>query len=349
MSSEGLEKAMAATNLQDLPPTPVSPMVGSTAAQAPAPPDLSNMSDMEVVRYVYQQEQLRLMEKRQAKAAKMAKSEKEEHKFWDTQPMLSFNATVDPETNGPIDINEDISAVRSEPFGMPAGFTWCDLDVMDATTAGELYKLLAENYVEDDDAMFRFDYSRQFLQWALTPPGYLKQLHVGVRTAKGSLMGAITAIPLVMSVNGKEVKMVEINFLCVHKKLRANRLAPVLIKEVTRRVNLLGTWQAVYTAGALLPKPVSRCRYWHRSLQFKKLVEVKFTYLPPQSVSPPLSHPSFFLFTGRALRTLSNPIKLIVHTHTHTHTSSSLHSNRPCLVRSRSSQFQNLRYTRGEK
>ena len=31
-------------------------------------------------------------------------------------------------------------------------------------------------------------------------------------------------------VRGEEVGMVEINFLCVHKKLRAKRLAPVLIK-----------------------------------------------------------------------------------------------------------------------
>jgi glycylpeptide N-tetradecanoyltransferase len=53
---------------------------------------------------------------------------------------------------------------------------------------------------------------------------------------------------------------VEINFLCVHKKLRSKRLAPVLIKEVTRRVNLKGIFQAVYTAGAVLPTPVASCR-----------------------------------------------------------------------------------------
>ena len=29
----------------------------------------------------------------------------------------------------------------------------------------ELYTLLNENYVEDDDNMFRFDYSPAFLQW----------------------------------------------------------------------------------------------------------------------------------------------------------------------------------------
>lgn len=54
--------------------------------------------------------------------------------------------------------------------------------------------------------------------------------------------------------------MVEINFLCVHKKLRSKRLTPVLIKEVTRRVNRENIFQAVYTAGVLLPKPISNCR-----------------------------------------------------------------------------------------
>lgn len=39
--------------------------------------------------------------------------------------------------------------------------------------------------------------------------------------------------------------MTEINFLCVHKKIRSKRLAPVLIKEVTRRVHVRNMWQAV--------------------------------------------------------------------------------------------------------
>ena len=73
--------------------------------------------------------------------------------------------------------------------------------------------------------------------------------------------------------------MVEINFLCVHKKLRSKRVAPVLIKEITRRVNLKGIFQAMYTGGVVLPKPVATCRYWHRSLNPRKLIEVKFSHL----------------------------------------------------------------------
>jgi glycylpeptide N-tetradecanoyltransferase len=57
----------------------------------------------------------------------------------------------------------------------------------------------------------------------------------------------------------------------------------VLIKEVTRRVNLQNRWQAVYTAGVVLPKPVARCQYFHRSINPKKLFEVGFSRLSARS------------------------------------------------------------------
>lgn len=121
----------------------------------------------------------------------------------------------------------------------------------------------------------RFDYSRDFLIWALTPPGFIQDWHVGVRNSKtGKLMGFITGVPADISVNSAHIRTAEINFLCVHKSLRSKRLAPVLIKEITRRVNLTDRWQAVYTAGVVLPRPVAKGRYWHRSLNPKKLIEV---------------------------------------------------------------------------
>lgn len=39
----------------------------------------------------------------------------------------------------------------------------------------DLYQLLNENYVEDDDNMFRFDYSREFLKWYVS-----SQLRLGI-------------------------------------------------------------------------------------------------------------------------------------------------------------------------
>lgn len=105
--------------------------------------------------------------------------------------------------------------------------------------------------------------------------------HAGVRVTKsGRLIAFISAIPATIRIYDKTMKVVEINFLCVHKKLRSKRLAPVLIREITRRVNLTGIFQAVYTAGVVLPKPVTTCRYWHRSINPRKLIEVS-SHLEP--------------------------------------------------------------------
>lgn len=78
----------------------------------------------------------------------------------------------------------------------------------------------------------------------------------------------------------RELESVEVNFLCVHKKLRSKRLAPVLIKEITRRVNLNGIFQALYTAGTLLPEPITVAQYYHRPLNYPKLCQTQFASLP---------------------------------------------------------------------
>eukprot|EP00550_Attheya_septentrionalis_P008429 CAMPEP_0198284372 /NCGR_PEP_ID=MMETSP1449-20131203/3854_1 /TAXON_ID=420275 /ORGANISM="Attheya septentrionalis, Strain CCMP2084" /LENGTH=453 /DNA_ID=CAMNT_0043981407 /DNA_START=91 /DNA_END=1452 /DNA_ORIENTATION=+ len=233
----------------------------------------------------------------QVAPASAADDSQTKHAFWDTQPMphdrmeelfkggkrgkAESTAPSSSEQHCPIVPNKAKEELRQEPYNMPKGFEWSDVDILDPAQRTEVYDLLAKNYVEDDDCMFRFDYSPEFLMWALTPPGYQKQFHLGVRSSKsGRLMALITGVPAtVRAYRADPTDMVEINFLCVHKKLRSKRLAPVLIKEITRRVNHTGVFQAVYTAGVVLPVPVGSCRYYHRSLDPKKLVEVGFSRL----------------------------------------------------------------------
>jgi glycylpeptide N-tetradecanoyltransferase len=207
----------------------------------------------------------------------------ESHKFWDTQPVPKLSSESVEAGGGSIDPEKTVEDIRQEPYGMPKGFEWSTIDVSDPDQVGEVYTLLTENYVEDDDNMFRFDYSKEFLKWALLVPGYFKEWHVGVRATKTKkLMACITGVPAHIHAYDNDMKMAEINFLCVHKKLRTKRLAPVLIKEVTRRINLTGIFQAVYTAGVVLPKPIASCRYYHRSINPKKLIEVGFSRLAPR-------------------------------------------------------------------
>ncbi|KAF2840518.1 glycylpeptide N-tetradecanoyltransferase [Patellaria atrata CBS 101060] len=206
------------------------------------------------------------------------------HTFWKTQPVPKFEERAQGGIEeGPIKII-DPKTVPKEPAPLPTGYEWVTMDLTDENELSEVHELLSGHYVEDDEAMFRFRYSASFFDWALKSPGWRKEWHVGVRTSSSRrLVAFISGIPVDLRVRDKVLKCSEINFLCVHKKLRQKRLTPVLIKEITRRCYVVGIYQAIYTVGIILPTPVSTCRYFHRSLDWEKLYDVGFSPLPPGS------------------------------------------------------------------
>ncbi|CAF4047900.1 unnamed protein product, partial [Adineta steineri] len=161
---------------------------------------------------------------------------KQEWKFWQTQPVPTIGTKIDTTNIGPIESNKSVDEIRQEPYELPNGFVWDDIDIHVDEQLQELCTFLDEHYIEDDGNNFRLKYSMPFLRWALCVPDWLKKFHVGVRVTKNSkLVGFISAVPIRIRVYDKELSMVDINFLCVHKKLRLKRLSPVLIKEITRR------------------------------------------------------------------------------------------------------------------
>lgn len=227
------------------------------------------------------------------------------HQFWDTQPVPQTDESI-VLLAGPLDAPKTVADVPDEPYTIASTFEWWTPDLQKHEDLMAIYELLRDNYVEDGDSMFRFNYSEEFLRWALTPPDYIPEWHVAVRRRKDQkLLAFISGIPLVMKMGtprsvraqaekaaadaGEPIpeffdeprRICEINFLCIHKMLREKRLAPILIKEVTRRVNKLDMWQAVYTAGVLLPTPFTSGQYFHRNLNPEKLVAIRFSAVPP--------------------------------------------------------------------
>ncbi|KAK1964807.1 N-myristoyl transferase [Colletotrichum sublineola] len=217
-----------------------------------------------------------------ASAGKNAK-DMASYKFWATQPVPKFGESEKKVEDGPIRI-QTVEEVPKEASPMVTGFEWVIMNLEDDGEMKEVYELLNGHYVEDDEAMFRFNYSPSMLRWALMAPGWRKEWHVGVRASQSrKLVAFISAIPVNLRVRKNVITCSEVNFMVVHKKLRGKRLAPVLIKEITRRSNLREIWQGLYTGGVVLPKPVSTCRYFHRALNWQKLYEVGFSPLPPNS------------------------------------------------------------------
>ena len=197
-------------------------------------------------------------------------------KFWNNQPVIQASEMQNEHKQGPLKSNGAHSLTK-EQTKLPGGYTWREFDLNDEGDLQDLYTLLYENYVEDDGGTFRFNYSKKFLQWALMPPGYDKDLFFGmVRHGKKKdyLVGFISGIVLDLVIEGIEVKVTEVNFLCVNKKYRNMSMAAVLIREVVRRSNLKGIFQGLFTSGNLLPTPFAQTRYWHRALNPKKLLDV---------------------------------------------------------------------------
>jgi len=263
---------------------------GEIEVSAPIPPP--NAPVARDINALLQQLALNQPNRREGKAP-------DEYKFWNTQPVPKFETpnllqtttgSKDEKPEGAILPDKVCQAsVKAKPEKLIDGFEWCLIDLENSEELQEFYDLLYNHYVEDTDGSFRFNYSTEFLAWSLKPPNWKKEWHIGVRTKatsegkKGKLVASITGVPATLRVRDNVVNAVEINFLAIHRKLRNKRLAPVLIKEVTRVSYQNGIYQALYTAGTLLPTPISTCRYYHRSLDWSHLYKTDFSHLPKGS------------------------------------------------------------------
>jgi glycylpeptide N-tetradecanoyltransferase len=85
------------------------------------------------------------------------------YKFWQTQPVPKFGDNSKIE-EGPFKII-DPDQVPKEPGALIDGFEWVTMDLTNDEEIQEVYTLLYGHYVEDDEAMFRFNYSLSFLKW----------------------------------------------------------------------------------------------------------------------------------------------------------------------------------------
>ncbi|KAL0237426.1 hypothetical protein PCE1_000823 [Barthelona sp. PCE] len=202
---------------------------------------------------------------------------KAKHKFWSTQLVPQPNLEENNLPEGPIkdyNIESNRADIRPIPYNLPGGFSWGLININDEEELESLFRFLEHHYVEDD--LLRFRYSKKFLKYALSLPNMNPEYVIVIRDANNNIVGSITGSPAHYKIRNDEYDVVEVNFLCVKKELRNHRITPVLIKELTRRCNINGIFQAVYTAGKPLPRPFLRSNYYHRLINIEKLIDVGF-------------------------------------------------------------------------
>lgn len=205
------------------------------------------------------------------------------HAFWDAQPMPnkwgeSTSTPVQPEL-----INNRIAVdVSPVPLALPPHLEWCDDRWADAPLrdiCAEVHQLSQQGV---DASVLSFSPAPEFLHWSMNPPAMRRDWLVGFRDrTTGVLQGFICGLPCSVSITGALVeRMVEIKNLYVHPDQRGNRLAPILIAEVTRRVTRLQYCSALYTSAVTITRPLCKARYYQRPLNFAKLVATRYKEVP---------------------------------------------------------------------
>jgi glycylpeptide N-tetradecanoyltransferase len=162
----------------------------------------------------------------------------------------------------------------STPAPLPNGFEWSTVDPRQPAELAELTQFMSEHYIEDSQHLVRLDYSSGLLAWALSAPGTPTSFAAAIKaTASKRLMGFIGA--MLVQLPSMPDPWLQVDFLCVHKRIRNKRMASVLIKEIVRRGLVEGNHRykcGFFTSALPLPiAPVCTLESWERLLNPTKM------------------------------------------------------------------------------
>lgn len=210
------------------------------------------------------------------------------HNFWDKQPLC-----------------RTITEFNVESIKLTEDFIWDNsVDLTDDMQCNEVVTFLNKHYSNDTNEKFRIKFTTDFIKWIVIGNRNPKDIHcLALRVTKSKLMvGFICSYPITIQLQKNKLTTTEVNFLCVHKKLRCKNVCTLLIKELINICVHNNLKYAYFISNKLLPKPFSNCQIYHRALNVDLLYKTKFINLNNNGMETILSD---------VKRTLSLPLQPI--------------------------------------
>ncbi|KAI8901504.1 acyl-CoA N-acyltransferase [Globomyces pollinis-pini] len=180
--------------------------------------------------------------------------------FWEHQPVQKVRI--------PLEIGTiiQLTDLDLKPQNIE-GFNCTILDLNDEVQLTELHLLLLHHYVSHSQSGIKLNYSKEFIKWSLMIPGYNKEFHIALRDLKtNSMIGFIGGVPIHCEICTLKLKIMSVNFLCLHKNVRNIGLAPKLINHLVWKMSRCNIHQAIYTGGKEIHMPLLESRYHYRTL-----------------------------------------------------------------------------------
>jgi glycylpeptide N-tetradecanoyltransferase len=170
-----------------------------------------------------------------------------------------------------------LDSINKESRFFPFEIKWRNIKIDNISQIHAIFSFLESNYIEDHTSTFRFNYIHEFINFVIKIPKSHSIFNIGMHFKRGKkLVGLITSIPKLIVFDNFMINSSEINFLCIEKKIRSTRLVSILIEEVTRKLNLTGTIQALFTTAISFLESFLVSRYYHYPINFLKLYQNNF-------------------------------------------------------------------------
>jgi glycylpeptide N-tetradecanoyltransferase len=189
------------------------------------------------------------------------------HTFWDKQPVSNNTKKF-----GIIN-KKCLKRTNNKQIELPDGLKWKTLNINSEKDLKVITSFL-NKYYNFNDNLVSLKYTTKLVKWCLDydiTDFNLKSIkttsdwNIGI-VQENKIIGFISAVPIYLSIKGNNYLTAEINFLCVHTKLRKLGVAPLLINELIRLVRT--------TNPKLLVAPI----FTSKNLPFNKIFEARYLF-----------------------------------------------------------------------
>ena len=200
----------------------------------------------------------------------LEQAKKWNHNFWNTQPIVKLNENT--QLNN---IINDEQLFDETPI-LPNGYKWSNFDTLSNDNINNILDFINNNY-HDATNNFTPYYSYDFLKWYLLNPNG-KYFCAAVEVVQtGAVVGFICAVLKQNKLNKHSMTLAEVNFLCVHHKMRSKNLVPLLIKELGRKIQTNDIKNAIFATSNYITTPLSTVSKYSRSLDINMLLDTGYT------------------------------------------------------------------------
>ncbi len=208
------------------------------------------------------------------KRAKEAKNH--DYTYWKTKPVTQLDEQSFVSQNIEHNLENRKVYASNDEIKLPESMKWIKVDTNNIEVMNNISKFLRTYYSTDDSEKFTFNYTTEFLQWAIGSDNICLAI---VSKKNNAICGFISASFKTITVFESSKRFAVVNFLCSHPIYRTKNIAQTLIDEIVRQIVKTGVHQGCFTTERWIPTPTSTLRFYHRPLNYIKLQKYGFTDL----------------------------------------------------------------------